>query len=416
MKLNFKNMWQQPAFFLLISLGHSAISQAGTLDQAKRMHDRLVGVPPSEAVLQQMNADLKNGSAKSAALLAMDNDYFYDVMLPNWFSTWTNVALDAHVDLNDYSATAIGMIRDDISFDQVLYGDILYTGSDTLASTLNADGSVATKRQIMPYQNTSNQHYVDLQNVLINPADITDMTSTLRTSRIHLKAFLIKKMQSQVTGIADTAGVLTTRAAGLAYFSAGTNRREARFAFKNFLCLDMPQLQDTSRPDFRVRRDVDRAPGGDSRTFKQTCVGCHSGMDALAGAFAHFDFANNQVKYTPTALAAKYNQNNTMFPGGYITTDDSWLNLWITGVNANLGWKGNTSGNGARQFGKMISQSDQFSHCMVQRVFNRVCLRDPAATEADQIKRLADDFAASGRYSMKDLFAAVATLPQCLGD
>ncbi|WP_457825699.1 hypothetical protein, partial [Staphylococcus aureus] len=74
-------------------------------------------------------------------------------------------------------------------------------------------------------------------------------------ARISLKTFLVKKTQSTLTGVSDTAGVLTSRAAGLAYFSAGTNRREARFAFKNFLCMDIPQLSDTSRPDFHVRRD-----------------------------------------------------------------------------------------------------------------------------------------------------------------
>lgn len=391
-------------------------AQAGTNEQAKRLHDRLTGVPPSEAVLQQMMTNLSNGGAKNAALLAMENDYFYNVMLPNWFSTWTNVARDPHVDLNDYSATAIGLIRDDLSFDQVLYGDILYTGSDMLASTLNADGTVNVRRQIMPYQNTSNQHYTDLQNVLINPADINDLTSALRTSRINLRQYLVRKTQSAVTGIPDTAGVLTTRASGAAYYSAGTNRRVARFAFMNFLCMDMPQLQDTSRPDFRVRRDVDRMPGGDSRTYKQTCVGCHAGMDALAGAFARFEYSNNQLMYTPASIQGKMNKNNTTFPGGYVTTDDSWLNLWIAGVNTSLGARGASGGNGVRQFGRMLSQMDQFSRCMVSRVFSRVCLREPVAAEQAQIQRLADDFAANGRYNMKDLFATVATLPQCLGE
>ncbi|MGZ3650631.1 MAG: hypothetical protein ACXVB9_02080 [Bdellovibrionota bacterium] len=415
MLLNSKD-WLRGALMVLAVVSAAPSAHAAAIDQAKRIHDRLVGVPPSDAVLQQMVADITAGGAKNAALLAMDNDYFYDVMLPNWFSTWTNVALDPHVDLNDYSATAIGLIRDDLSFDQVLYGDIIYTGADNLVSTLNADGTVATKRLISPYLNTSNQHYIDLQNVLMNPADPTDLTSAARNSRIHLKTYLVKKVQSAVTGIPDTAGVLTTRAAGLAYITAGTNRREARFAFKNFLCMDMAQLSDTSRPDFRVRRDVDRMPGGDSRTFKQTCVGCHAGMDAMSGAFAYFDFPTNQMVYTAAKVQAKYNKNNTVFPGGYITTDDSFLNLWIAGANADLGWNGNSSGNGARQFGKMISQSDQFATCMVTRVFNRVCLRDPASSEQAQIQALASAFAASGRYSMKDLFASVAALPQCMGE
>lgn len=394
----------------------AATAFAGPAEQAKKIHDRLAGVPPTETALQQMVSMIRNGNYKGAAMVAIENDYFYDVMLPNWFSTWTNVGLDPRVDLNDYSATAIGLIRDDLGFDQVLYGDVLYTGNDALVSTLNADGTVATRRHLTPYAMKNNQHYIDLQNGLINPNDLNDVTSTARTMRIHLKQYLQRKQQSTVTGIADTAGVLTTRAAGLAYFSAGTNRREARFAFKNFLCMDMPQLQDTSRPDFRVRRDVDRMPGGDSRTFKTNCVGCHSGMDALAGAFARFDFTGDQVVYTPTTVQGKMNKNGTMFPGGYVTTDDSWINLWIAGVNSNLGWKGNTSGKGAREFGKMLSQSDQFSRCMVARVFQRVCLRDPASSEAPMIQKLADEFSASGRYNMKDLFAAVATLPQCMGE
>jgi hypothetical protein len=384
----------------------AASALAGPADQAKRIHDRLVGVPPTDAELQQMTTFIQNKDPKSAAMLAMDSDYFYTVMLPNWFSTWTNVALDSHVDLNDYSATAIGLIRDDLNFDQVLYGDVIYTGSDTLV----------TAGIISGYLNTSNQHYVDLQNMLINPGNPVDTTQANRNTRISLKTYLTKKTQSTVTGISDTAGVLTTRAAGLAYFSAGTNRREARFAFKNFLCMDMPQLSDTTRPDFRVRRDVDRAPGGDSRTFKQTCVGCHSGMDALAGAFSHFDFVNNQVAYTPQTVVSKYNKNTAVFPGGYVTTDDSWINLWILGANSALGWNGNASGNGARAFGKMLSQTDEFSRCMASRVFSRICLREPTIDEQKQIQTLASDFSANGRFSMKDLFAAVATLPQCMGE
>jgi hypothetical protein len=374
---------------------------ATAVDQAKRIHDRLTGVPPTEAELAQMVSDINNGNAKGAAMLAMQNDYFYTVMLPNWFSTWTNVNGDNHVPLNDYSATAIGMIRDDMGFDQVLYGDVLYTGSDALV----AAGTVKA------FATNSNQHYIDLQTKLINPN-----TLGAGTTRISLKTFLVKKTQSTLTGISDTAGVLTSEAAGAAYFSAGTNRREARFAFKNFLCMDMPQLSDTSRPDFRVRRDVDRSPGGNSQTFKQTCVGCHGGMDALAGAFAYFDFVNNQLTYTPGTVTTKYNKNNTVFPAGYITTDDSWLNLWIAGANANLGWAGSASGNGARALGKMLSQSTQFSTCMATRVFEMVCLRAPTSEETDTINRLASDFAANGRYSMQNLFAEAAVLPQCMGN
>jgi hypothetical protein len=122
------------------------------------------------------------------------------------------------------------------------------------------------------------------------------------------------------------------------------------------------------------------------------------------------------VVHTPGQVQGKLNKNNNFFPGGYVTTDNSWLNLWITGPNAGVGWNGAASGNGARAFGQMLSQSNAFSQCMAKRVFKRVCLREPSSAENTTIERLAGDFAASGRYNMKDLFAAVATLPQCMGE
>jgi hypothetical protein len=101
----------------------------------------------------------------------------------------------------------------------------------------------------------SNRHYIDLQNKLINPANPADNTAASKTSHIHLRQYQMRKTQPTVTGIADTAGLLTTRAAGLAYFSAGTNRRELRFAFTNFLCMDIAQTER------HHSRRFPRAPG-----------------------------------------------------------------------------------------------------------------------------------------------------------
>ena len=47
---------------------------------------------------------------------------------------------------------------------------------------------------------------------------------------------------------------------------------------------------DTTRPPDRIRQDVARSPGGDSRLFLNNCVGCHSGMDPMAQAFAYYNF------------------------------------------------------------------------------------------------------------------------------
>lgn len=366
-------------------------------------------------MLSQLETQVAAGRPKDAAMIAMNTESFYSLTLRNMFSAWSNTQDDANVQLNDYTATAIGLIRDNERFDQALYGDVIYTGPDNLNSILNTDGTVATQGITMPYQKDSNQHYIDLQTKLINPSNPTDLTTANRTARISLRTYLTKKVQSTVVGFTDTAGLLTTRAGAAGYFTAGTNRRAVRFTMKNFLCLDIDNLRDTSRADFRVRRDVDRAPGGDSRTYKQTCVGCHAGMDALAGAFAKVNFNNNQTTYT-TNVQGKINQNSTIYPAGYVTTDDSWINLWVSGPNAFVGWKGAASGNGMKSLGEMLSKTDAFSQCMVKRVFKRVCMRDAKDTENDTIVALANTFAQNGSYNMRDLFANVATLPQCMGE
>ena len=56
----------------------------------------------------------------------------------------------------------------------------------------------------------------------------------------------------------------------------GTNRAQFRFTMINHLCHDMETVMDNTRPTDRIRQDVARTPGGDSRIFLNNCVGCHS--------------------------------------------------------------------------------------------------------------------------------------------
>ena len=75
---------------LVLMLG-ATLAQAGPREQARRMHDRLTGVPPTEPVLSQMASLIGNGDPIAAAELAMDNDAFYNVTLKNFATPWTNV-------------------------------------------------------------------------------------------------------------------------------------------------------------------------------------------------------------------------------------------------------------------------------------------------------------------------------------
>ena len=364
-------------------------AQAGPREQAKRIHDRLAGVPPSESVLAQMEA-LMASDPQAAAYIAMDDTSFYNVTLKNFAAPWTNRDQSVFVPMNDYIATVIGMIRDDVDFSTLLSADLTYVG---IGGVVNAAPSA-----------TSNAHYEQLE---ANNVDLSDVALFAGTS------------QSSVQGIPSTAtaGIITSRAASEAFFVAGTNRAMFRFTLLNHMCNDMEQMHDTRLVPDRIRQDVSRSPGGDSRLFLNSCIGCHTGMDPLAGAFAYYDYdeAAQRLVYTAGNVQSKYFNNDLNFPQGYRTTDDSWENYWREGQNAYLGFDSNLpgAGNGAKSMGQELGNSYAFAACQVKKVFRTVCLRDAEnQNDRDAFDTIVATFRNSN-YRMKQVFADTAV--HCMG-
>ncbi len=379
---------RSPKFILAITLLLTATSLfAGPREQAKRIHDRLAGVPPTPLILDQMAA-LLPGNPQGAADIAMQNRNFYSVTLKNFASPWTNRDRNVFVPLNDYTATVIGMIRDDVPFNQLLSADLLYVGDTNLG--------------LPAYSMTSNALYEQMEN-----------------ENMDLGTALVQTTQSAVTDLPPeaTAGVVTTRAAAEAFFIAGTNRAMFRFTMLNHLCNDMEQVQNNSYPPDRIRQDVSRSPGGDSRVFLNNCIGCHSGMDPFAQAYAYYNFNDEtgRIEYTENAVQPKYYNNDTNFEFGFVTPDDAWENRWRTGQNAILGFDPGMqgSGNGAKSMGLELANSDAFAQCQVKKVFRNVCLRDPV-DDADraQIQTMVTGFKSD--FLMKPVFADSAAY--CMGD
>jgi hypothetical protein len=369
-------------------------AQATPRDQARRIYDRIAGVPPDAATLDAMTALVATGNhadAITAAGMAMQNPAFYRTTLKNFVTPWTNVEQTVFAELNDYSATVIGIIRDDRNFTEVLSADLVYVGTPAATG--------------IPYSQTNNDHYRALEDNMVDLGSPAMLTSTLQST-----------LPGSMLSAADTAGVITTRAAGEAFFSAGTNRRMLRFTAMNYLCRDLEQLKDVSRPADRIRQDVTRSPGGDSTIFHNECIGCHSGMDPMAGAFAYFEWDATQMRvvHTPGQVSGKHLINANVFPGGYVTVDNRWDNFWRAGPMAALGWRSaNAGGFGAKSFGQEIAQSRAFSVCQVEKVFEHVCFRPPqTADDADAIESIATLFESNG-YRMKSVFAEVAV--HCMG-
>jgi len=367
----------------------AAAASAGPREQAKRMHDRIAGVPPSATVLGQMETEIAGGRADAAALIAMDNPAFYSVTLKNLVTPWTNREQTVFAPLNDYTATVIGMVRDDLPFNEVLSSDVLYVGNAGLG--------------LPAVSASNNDHYEQIE-----------------TRGVNLLTGLQRTTQSGVYGTppAATAGVMTTRAAAQSFFIAGTNRAMFRFTLMNYMCRDLEEVQDTSRAPDRIRQDVSRSPGGDARLFLNGCVGCHAGMDPMAQAFAYYtyDEAQGRLVYTGGAVQPKYFNNDTTFAYGFRTPDDRWENRWRVGHNALLGWDASLpgSGTGAKSLGEEFGASDGFASCQVEKVFRTVCLRAPQdAADRGQLASMASSFRGSG-YRLKQAFTDAATY--CMGD
>jgi hypothetical protein len=390
-----------------IACGAAALTLLGTAafaanppnaNQAARMYNRIAGVPPSATVLANMMAT----DPVSAALMATNDPAFYNYTIRNMAAPWTNRDQSVFVPLNDYTATVVGMVRDNVPFNTLLSADLVYIANASATSTYS----------LPAYSPANNNLY-----------------QAMDDNNVDLSTALTPTTQSSITGIpaAATAGVMTTRGAASAFFVNGTNRAMFRFTMMNHLCNDLPTVMDTTRPPDRIRQDVTRSPGGVSSLFLTNCVGCHSGMDPMAQAFAYYNFSYpaseigatawpiGQIVYTAGQVQPKYSINNTNFPQGFVTPDDSWSNRWRTGPNQVLGWGGpplTGSGQGAKSLGQELAGSQAFATCQVTRVFKDVCLRAPSsAADVTAVSSMITSFQTG--YNLRQVFAQSAAY--CMG-
>ncbi len=417
-------------------------AHAGVYDRAMMMFKRIAHVPPSDAQLNAMVGHLNDSSltqlerdAKAAEVAILDPN-FYNVSLPALFGPTTNRER-APSDWNDAVALGVGLVRDDIPFKEILYGDHYYRGASTL--NLNAPADNLT---LYDWKVNTNNHYVRLQGLRLNLGDPQVLVHGQQSDTLFNPAIANLNadgttdnnivLQSTTNGVQssfapDVAGVMTTRASAAAFFSAGTNRRMFRYTLMNYLCNDLENIKDNTVSDQYVRRDVDRNPGGTAATFQMNCKGCHGIQDAMAGAFSLFTFGNDRLVYrravnpgAAPSVQGKVTQNGSVYPNGHIPTSDQWVNTIMTGVDpaksSLLGWRApegggsELGGNGAHSLGRALAHTRAFSSCQVKRVFKHVCMRDPISQESSKIEAIADRFEGEWNYNFKNLFKAVVNV------
>lgn len=371
---------------LVLPIGLSLFASVARADdaevQARAIFRRLTGtsLTPNDPRLAQMTAAVRSGNALGAARVATDDKNFYKVTLRNWASPWSLKDGNPAAPFDDMQALAIGVVRDELDGRLILTGKFRY---------------VSTQNGLPAESHLNNDHY-----------------QAIDDRGVDLKATLARR-DGQLQSFPEQAGVLTSRSFQSEYVSAGTNRRATVYAFKNFLCTPIEVWRDPGLPEGYIRRDVNRSPSGNPSAYQRECRTCHAPMDAMTGAFAHFDFTGGAVQYFgPFNFPAKYNQNGSVYPDGYVTGDDSWENFATRHHNAAFGWRGPLEGKGIESFAKMIGDSKGFSSCMVKRAFAATCRRELKPADQEFVAQMADTLEAD-RYNLRKMFEKVAISANC---
>lgn len=265
--------------------------------------------------------------------------------------------------VTDITALFVGVVRDDLSIDDLLFGNFYYRDS-----SINSSAGQPTQRDypnIYPNGNNQLGHY-----------DYMDLRGNLRD-----------ELLKETKGSGDV-GVFTTNEWARSYYEAGTNRRPWKGIVEHFFCQDHPNIKTIYIPDDFVRRDVPRSEAGVPEAFQQNCKGCHAQMDPISTAFQMFDYnVDNMTIVKRDTFQEKIN-NPENFPSGYTPLNDDW---WIYTADSQenlLGFRDVAAdqngpavsfttvgsglrlatGRGLKDLARTIAFSKGFAQCLAQRI------------------------------------------------
>jgi hypothetical protein len=419
---------------LVIGAGLSSSAIAQTQDQrndAKWIVERITGVKwavNDPIVLQAYQLAAQKDRAGIAAL-ATQQPQFLNVTVKNFGLVMSTREETIRIPLNDFAATIMGVTRDESDARELLYGNFFYAGNPAFRNLQNNFTGAVTPQSLVPAfvdgVLRSNSHYAGLDNRRNNVGAMLvriDGQKLIRNDNNNNQNRTITLQDNP-----DAAGILTSRSWIEAHAVAGTNRRPVEYTSRQFLCLPIEKWADAASSDVRIGRDIDRFPGGDHMKFQTTCKACHTVMDGFRGAWARWDFQGNFAVNTRVVangnndnngVLNKLNRNAQVYPGGYVTTDESWVNNANRGANSALmGWRSVAdrsiaSGTGVSDFGRLVANSQRFSTCMAKRVFESVCRKSLSDAELALYQVMGSQFE-STNYNLKKLFQTAALHPRC---
>lgn len=120
------------SLFLLNSSLWAQLTDAQARDHIIRLYGRVSGLPPTAAQVAELLPSMKNGNPAPTVFAAMEEDSFYSLSLLRMFSPYSNVEGAIDERLNDFTATVIGLVRDNEDMRNMIAGDLLYIANPAL--------------------------------------------------------------------------------------------------------------------------------------------------------------------------------------------------------------------------------------------------------------------------------------------
>lgn len=370
-------------FLAAVCFNQASAQVADAYQRANDLHLKILSQPltPKNPLYSKLTDLVRVGKEVDAIQLLFSQPAFLHTTVRAWAVRYYSAEKETRHPLNDGLAMLVGMVKDNRDFRETLTGDFTY-------------GAIP-------------RFGLDRPSVQSNEVFDRIDSSVLKLGQS------IQRIEPQwnVASFTESAGLMTSRSWAERYYEAGTNRRAVVGAFDVFMCTPVESWKTPFLPTNRIRRDIPRDPSGDARIFQQECRSCHAAMDGLAGAFAHLDFQNQSIVFS-REVRPKYNNLPDVYPEGYITTDDSWVNYLTVRESLEFGWRGQAAGAGVNQFAQMIAQAEAFSKCTVVRSLKYFCGRD-FHMKSSVVKTLAQEFENQDQYRIRDLFKRVLLSEEC---
>jgi len=365
-------------------------------------YTRLVGDKPTPEVLIEIYNRLpkqNNGKTDVGAIIKeiMQMPDFYETRFVTLFSRMANEAGSRHLSLNDTQAILMLTAKSNQDFRRPFRLPFKVQSSD--------DGSDSKSRQAPGSY----------------PPDVSLM---LKTTEIVWGNIGPASGPATIEPIPNLGqyghGILASYDFGRVNLENGTFRRPVRAVFNLFLCLEQPQLADSTLPITYMGGDVDPTNGGHTTDLRGNCGSCHSWSDAIRGAWfgwnattdGNLPYGSDADPTQQVLFTKDYRKNLQNSKGNFLGTFDArWVNVFANSERHRrmFRFRGPYAyrGTGLLQLGTMITDTGRFSECMTMRIVDEFCDLPPnrrsSVIASPEFRKLADAFETGGYKFMSHI-------------